>query len=233
MVAYGAYVPRAISIAKTGIVIAFADTVVALMAGLAIFPLVFEYELTPSEGPGLIFVTLPIAFGEMPLGAFFGTLFFVMLFLAAFTSAISLLEPSVALLMERFSLTRLRAVTITGAALWACSMPSIFSFNRWSGVHPVKYGVFEEKTLFDLLDYLTANILLPIGGFLTAVFVAWVLTKHATSEELGLGDRPAYRAWRITLRFIAPIAIVVIFLNAIGVLDPVLQALGLSSAEPN
>jgi NSS family neurotransmitter:Na+ symporter len=233
IIAYGAYVPRGISIARTGIIIGIADTAVALMAGLAIFPLVFEYDLAPSGGPGLIFVTLPIAFGEMPLGAFFGTLFFVMLFLAAFTSAISLLEPTIALLMERFSLTRFRAVTAAGIVLWVCSLPTVFSFNLWADVHPIKSGVFASKNIFDLIDYLTANILLPLGGLMTALFAGWVMARAATREEFGDADGSLHTAWRFTLRYIAPVAIVIVFLSSIGVLDPLLEMLGLVESASN
>lgn len=218
MVAYGAYVPQEMSIAKTGILIAIADTAVALMAGLAIFPLVFAYELTPSIGPGLIFATLPIAFGEMPFGAFFGTLFFIMLFLAAFTSAISLLEPSVVLIMERFGLTRTRAVGIVGSAIWLCSMPTVLSQNVLSGFHPIGVGVLKGKTIFDILDFLTSNVMLPLGGFFTALFTAWIMSRESTRDELAMGASPWFAAWHFVLRYIAPIAIVIIFLNLIGVL---------------
>jgi len=219
MVAYGAYVPAGTSIFKTTVAVVTADTVVSLLSGLAIFPLVFEYGLEPGAGPSLIFQTLPIAFGAMPYGTFFGTLFFVMLFVAAFGSAISLLEPTVATLVEQFKLTRTRAVVYSTGVAWIVSLPSVLSFNRWSGFHPVA-GIpgFEDKTIFDTLDYLTANILLPISGLLIAIFCAWVMKAEATRDELGLGDGVVYRSWRFLMRYVVPISIVVVFLNLIGVL---------------
>lgn len=219
MVAYGAYVPADTSIFKTTVAVVTADTIVSLLSGLAIFPLVFEYGLEPGAGPSLIFQTLPIAFGAMPYGTIFGTLFFVMLFVAAFGSAISLLEPTVATLVEQFKLTRARAVVYSTGVAWVASLPSVLSFNRWSGVHPAK-GIpgFEGKTIFDTLDYLTANVFLPISGLLIAIFCAWVMKKEATCDELGLGDGLVFRSWRFLMRYVVPLSIVAVFLNLIGVL---------------
>ncbi len=219
MVAYGAYVPAETSIFKTAVAVVAADTVVSLLAGLAIFPLVFQYNLEPGAGPSLIFQTLPIAFGAMPYGTFFGTLFFVMLFVAAFGSAISLLEPTVATLVEQFKLTRTRAVVYSVLVAWAISIPSVLSFNAWSGIHPFS-GVpgFEDKTIYDIIDYVTANVLLPISGLLIAIFCAWVMKREATCDELGLGDGATYRTWRFLMRYIVPLSILAVFLNLIGVL---------------
>ena len=146
MITYGAYLPEDVSIFQTSVIVAAADTAVALIAGLAILPIVFAYGLDVSEGPGLIFATLPIAFGQMPFGTFFGTLFFIMLSFAAFTSAISLLEPTVAWIVERFSVTRLRAVMVSGTVLWVLSLGTVFSFSNWSEI--TLFG----KTFFDNLD---------------------------------------------------------------------------------
>lgn len=212
MIAYGAYLPSDASIFRTTLAVAAADTAIALLAGLAIFPIVFQYELTPSEGPGLIFTTLPIAFGKMPYGTFFGTLFFLMLSLAAFTSAISLLEPTTALLMERLSIGRVRAVVGSGVVLWVLSLASVFSFNLWSDV------TFFRGTMFDNIDYVTANIMLPLGGLLVAVFTAWIMKPADTQDELGMDGSRVYPLWQFVMRFVAPVAIIAVFLNAIGVL---------------
>ena len=213
MMAYGAYLPKGTSIAHTSVTVAAADTAIALIAGLAIFPIVFAYDLEPGSGPGLIFVTLPIAFGQMPFGAFFGCLFFIMLSLAAFTSAISLLEPTVAWIIERFEVSRLRSVAMAGAALWTVSLGTVFSFNLWSDVKP--FG----RTIFDNIDYLTANIMLPLGGLLVAVFTAWIMKPASTLEELELGEGVVYTAWQFVMRFVAPILILLVFLNVIGVVS--------------
>ena len=211
MITYGAYLPDDVSIFQTSVIVAAADTAVALIAGLAIFPIVFAYGLDVSEGPGLIFATLPIAFGQMPFGIFFGTLFFIMLSFAAFTSAISLLEPTVAWIVERFSVTRLRAVVVSGTVLWVLSLGTVFSFSNWSEI-----TLFGE-TFFGNLDYLTANIMLPLGGLLVAGFTAWAMKESSTREELGLGDSRVYPVWRFVMRYVAPVAILMVFLKAIKV----------------
>ncbi len=212
MIAYGAYLPEDTSIFQTSIIVAGADTAVALLAGLAIFPIVFAYGLDVSGGPGLIFATLPIAFGEMPFGQLFGTLFFVMLSLAAITSAISLLEPTVAWVIERFGTTRRRGVMITGGILWVLSLGTVFSFSTPSKV------TFFGRTFYDNLDYLTANIMLPAGGLMVALFTAWIMKPDSTRHELQLGESHIYTTWRFVMRYIAPIAILIVFLNAIGIL---------------
>lgn len=214
MIAYGAYLPDDTSIVSTSIIVALADTAVALLAGLAIFPIVYANSLEVAAGPGLVFVTLPIAFGNMPGGIIIGTLFFVMLVCAAFTSAISLIEPAVAWLIERLEISRGRAAIIAGTAIWVVSLGSVFSFNVMSDIH-----FMPEKTFFDTVDYITANIMLPAGGFLVAIFTAWIMSSKATREELALHDHPLFTAWQFVLRFVAPILIIIVFLNAIGVVD--------------
>ncbi len=213
LMAYGSYLPKNTSIAKTSISIGIFDTVVALLAGLAIFPIVFAYGLEPGSGPGLIFVTLPIAFGQMPFGIVFGTLFFLMLSIAALTSAISLIEPAVSWLTEKRHYTRFKACVVSGLILWTLGLGTIFSFNIWA-----EYKLF-DKTFFDILDFLTANIILPLGGLCIAIFTAWVVRSKVTQEELGLGTGLLYSAWQFTMRYLAPLGIVVIFLNALGLLE--------------
>lgn len=209
---YGAYLPDDISIPKTTLFIAAADTFIALVAGLAIFPIVFAHGLEPGAGPGLIFKTLPIAFGQMPYGRIFATLFFIMLVFAAFTSAISLLEPSVAWMVERLQITRRKAAILVGFGIWFFSLGTIFSFNIWANVK--LFGL----NVFDLLDYLTSNIMLPIGGLLTAVFAAWLLKRELVDKEFRTKGKLLYRTWHYCLGIITPIAIVVVFLHAIHVI---------------
>ena len=213
---YGSYLPADISIGSTSILIALADTLVAILAGLAIFPLVFTYGLEPSQGPGLIFVTLPIAFGQMPGGALFGTLFFVLLILAAWTSAISLLEPAVCWLMENRGMSRVQATSINGFIAWFLGIGSILSFNHWA--FPFTFaGVDKTNGIFDLFDILTANIMLPLGGLIMALFVGWRMSVASSRDELKLQDRQ-YLLWRYTIRYISPLTVLLIFLNQIGVL---------------
>ena len=210
---YGSYMPREASIAGSTVIIALADTLVALMAGLAIFPLVFANGLEPGAGPGLVFVSLPIAFGSMPGGQLFGTLFFLLLVFAAWSSSISLVEPAIAWLTENEHMSRPKAALLIGALAWLLGIGSALSFNLWSGE---EYQVF-GKTLFDIKDFLTANIMLPLGGLTIALFVGWAVGRGLPEKELAMRSARMFGAWRFIIRYIAPTGIVLVFLNAIGV----------------
>lgn len=217
MMAYGSYLPKNISIAKTSIAVCLIDTCVALLAGLAIFPIVFANGLEPGAGPGLIFQTLPLAFGQMPMGSLFGTLFFVLLIFAAWTSGISLLEPIVEWLEEQKGMNRARSTLAAGFVCWVLGIASILSLNLWSDFAPLGWiGMLEGKTIFDLLDFFTANVLLPLGGLLVAVFAGWVMSRKAMKSELALSE-PMFRLWYITVRYITPVAVGAVFVyNLIG-----------------
>ncbi|WP_341504088.1 sodium-dependent transporter [Gallaecimonas sp. GXIMD4217] len=214
MIMYGAYLPEGTSITKTSLWIAFADTLVALMAGLAIYPIVFANGLEPGAGPGLIFQTLPIAFGQMPGGQLFGTLFFVMLVFAAFTSALALIESSVAWLVERRSFSRWQAALTAGFGIWLLSLGSIASF---AGLEFAQFDLPIGKNFFEALDYLTANVALPLGGLFIAIFVSWIAKQQVVKGVLGEGK--VFAVWQFTLRFIAPVAILLVFLQLIGVIS--------------
>ena len=207
---YGSYMPKGVSIARSSFVIAIADTLVALLAGMAIFPIVFANGLEPGAGPGLIFQTLPVAFGAMPGGRLFGTLFFVLLVFAAWSSAISLVEPAVAWLVENRGMSRVRASVWTGFWVWLCGLVTIFSFNI--GRDWRLWG----KTGFDLLDYLTANIMLPLGGLCIALFAGWVMRRASSEDELAMG-RLGFGLWWGVIRYVSPLLVLVVFMHAIGV----------------
>jgi len=209
---YGAYLPQDASITMTSAIIVAADTAVAILAGIAIFPIVFAHNLAPAAGPGLIFQTLPLAFSKLPFGAFFAMLFFIMLLFAALTSAISILEPTVAWLVETWNLSRTTAAISAGIAIWLLGFVTIFSFNIWS--HVQAFGM----SIFDMLDYLTANIMMPLVGLMTAVFVAWSVKPKVLTTQLQQRESLLYRNWHFALRYIAPIAIVIIFLNFLGII---------------
>jgi NSS family neurotransmitter:Na+ symporter len=210
---YGSYLNSRASIGQNAIIIAAMDTLVALLAGLAIFPVVFANGLEPNSGPGLIFQTLPIAFGQMPFGGLFGAAFFVLLVFAAWTSAISLLEPMTAWLVENRGFSRPRAAALGAVAVWLLGIGCLLSLNVWSGV--TVFG----KGFLDLFDYLTANILLPLGGVLIAVFAGWIMRRASSVDELDLGERSlGYRAWLLLVRFVAPACVILVFLNAIGLI---------------
>jgi NSS family neurotransmitter:Na+ symporter len=209
---YGSYLPKDVSISKTVFLIAGADTVVALLAGIAIFPLVFESGLEPAAGPGLIFQTLPVAFGNMTGGWLFGILFFVMLVFAALSSSISLIEPAVAWLVENKDMSRKQACIWSGSITWLLGFGTIFSFNVLA-----EFKIF-DRTIFQLLDYLTANLMLPIGGFCIAVFAGWIMKQQHTEQELGMSTPLGYQVWKILICYVAPAAVFFVFLHVIGIL---------------
>ncbi len=216
---YGAYLSQKTSIAKTTAVVVAADTMIAILAGLIIFPIVFSNQLAPGAGPGLVFQTLPIAFGQMPWGTFFGTLFFILLAFAAWSSSISIAEPVVSWLVEATSLSRRVLCIFVGFLAWFIGLITVFSFNIWSEVKPLSnFTMFENSTLFDLLDFLTVNIMLPLGGLAMAIFVAWVMRSRSVTQELKTTESSVlYRLWLFALRFITPLGVGLVFLNAIGV----------------
>jgi NSS family neurotransmitter:Na+ symporter len=236
MIMYGAYLPDSASIAKTSIAVAFADTLVALLAGLAIFPIVFANGIEPGSGPGLIFVSLPIAFGKMPFGTLIGTMFFVMLVFAALTTTISLIEAVVAYLVENRGLSRFRSALIAGFSVWFVGLGTVLSFGAWkdltfnslTGLN-WKFELF-DRHFYDALDFLVTNLMLPMGGFLVAIFCAWIMRDQDTSEELGMAESSLlYMGWHWTMRVIAPILIIIVFLNALGI--DVLSTVGLSNGQ--
>ena len=206
IMAYGAYLPARTSIASTVTTIAVLDTVVALVAGLAIFPIVFATAgLEPGEGPGLMFVTLPIAFGNLPLGAVVGAVFFLLVSFAAVTSAISLTEPALAFLVEEYNAKRTRVAISLGAACWLLGIGTVLSFNVWKDFH-----VVGGLTVFDFVDYVSYKVLLPVGGLLIALFAGWVLAKSVADEELGF-DGWQRSLWDVSIRFVAPAGVLVVF----------------------
>ncbi len=206
---YGSYLQRHASIARATFYVVLMDTAIALVAGITIFAIVFANQLEPAAGPGLLFQTLPIAFGHMPGGTLFATLFFVLVGFAAWTSSISLVEPAVSWLTETTRLTRVRAALLVGGLIWLIGIAVLLSFNAWSEVK--LFGL----TIFDQLDKLTTNILLPLGGLLMALFAVWVMRASHAQEELALNDRH-YQRWLLVTRFVAPAAIVLVFLNLLG-----------------
>lgn len=209
---YGSYLNSRASIARTSATVVGADTLVAILAGLAIFPIVFAAGLEPSQGPGLIFVSLPLAFAQMPGGVLFGTVFFVLLVVAAWTSSISLMEPAVTYLVENRGMTRVSAASLVAVLSWLLGIGTVLSFNHWSG-----YTLF-DMTFFGAVDYLTSNILLPLGGLLIALFVGWRMTERSVAAELNVQRPVLFRTWYYLLRFVAPIGILLVFLRAINVI---------------
>ncbi len=213
VMAYGAYLPQEESIIKTSVAVVSADTSIALLAGIIIFPIVFANGLDPAEGPGLVFQTLPLALTKMPGGIFVGTAFFLLLAFAGLTSGISLMEPVVAWLMESRAMRRGSAALLAGGTIWGLGFLTVLSFNALADFR------FLRGTFFDNIDYLTSNIMLPAGGFLITVFAGWVMCPNSSADELDPGAGRVYRVWRLLVRYVAPVAVVLVFLNAVGALD--------------
>lgn len=208
---YGSYLQRNVSIARTTIYIALADTALGLLVGLAIYALVFANQLEPAAGPGLIFKTLPIAFGAMPGGSIIGTLFFILVAFAAWTSAISLIEPAVAWFTESKAYPRKHITWLIGGITWLLGVAVALSFNQWADIK-----LLFNLNIFDTLDKLTSTILLPLGGLAMAIFAGYVMQKNHTQEELDLSEL-GFSAWKITNNIIAPIAIAAVFLYLFGI----------------
>ncbi|MGB1763609.1 sodium-dependent transporter [Alloalcanivorax xenomutans] len=216
---YGAYMPREVQDRRTGKtrrvsivstvgIIALLDTLVALGAGLVIFPVVFSNGLEPSQGPGLLFVTLPLAFGQMPAGVIVGTVFFVLVMCSALSSSISLGEPMVAWLVER-GLGRPLAALAVGLTAWVIGVGTVLSFNYWKDV------TFLVGTFFQNIDFLASSLMLPLGGLSIAIFAGWVMKETQARKELAMKSFGLYMVWRAVVRIVAPLAVAAVFLNAL------------------
>lgn len=216
MMIYGSYLPDSVSIGKATLLVVVMDTVIALLAGLAIFPIALANGLAVDSGPGLIFQTLPIAFGKMPGGVLFGAIFFLLLVFAAWTSAISLLEPGVAWLVESRNVNRRRASAVAGLVAWLLGIVTILSFSDWSFEFEFA-GETKHNGMFDIFNILTAGILLPLTGLALALFCGWILRRESALDELGGKEGPAFELWYFVTRYITPLAVFVVFLGAIGV----------------
>lgn len=210
MMMYGAYLPRTVSIGHSAVVIVIADTLVALLAGLVIFPMVFANGLDPAGGAGLIFQTLPVAFAQMPGGGVVAVFFFLLLAVAAITSVVGLSEPLVAWIMERFGYARHGAAMMLVAAALACGLISVLSYNHWSEV------ALAGRTLNTWMDFIPNQVFLPLGGLFIALFAGWFVSREENRAELGLGSDRWFNAWFNLLRFAVVPAVLLIFLTGVG-----------------
>lgn len=211
LITYGAYLDDGASLPRSAGIIALADTAVALLAGFAIFPIVFAYGLEPGEGPGLIFATLPIAFGQMPGGLFFGTLFFILLSFAALTSTIGMLEPIVAWFVDKGK-SRAKMAWATGCVAWCIGMFMLFSFNLLADFQPLNFiPLYEGRNLFGIMDYTVANVLLPVNALLIAVFAGWAMTNEMATQQLGFAyGSNQLTIWRVMTKYVATAAITLV-----------------------
>lgn len=206
---YGAYLPEGVSIPRVTITVAATDTAVALLAGLAIFPVVFAFGIDPAGGgPGLIFTSLPLAFNDMPFGIPYAIAFFVLLAVAAWTSSISLLEPPTAFLVEKTRMSRGKAAMIGAVGIWALGLVTALSFNVWQQVRIL------GRDLQGAIEYLASDLMLPIGGLLISVFVGWFLSQKITREELSHLSDGTYTAWLWLVRIVAPALVLIVLARA-------------------
>ena len=210
---YSAYLPKDVNLFQSAIVVALGDTLVAVLAGLAIFPIVFANGLDPAEGPGLIFVTLSTAFAQMPAGTIIGSAFFLMILFAALTSSISMLETMTARIYEIRGISRTKAALTIGTGTFLVGLVTVFSFSTWESYYPLgQFEVFATKTPFDLIDYAVTNVMMPLGGMLYALFAGWWLSKEMMLAESGIANATVFNLWLVLLRIIAPLAVAVVFI---------------------
>ena len=210
MMTYGSYLPRSISITQSVFIIVLADTMVALLAGLVIFPAVFNYGLDPAAGAGLIFQTLPVAFAQMPGGWGFSVLFFVMLSFAGITSMVGLVESVNSWAEERFSIARHTSALIVVGSVAGLSLVSLMSYNV---IGEISMG---GRNFNDIMDYFSNQILLPLGGLLIAVFAGWAMKSEDSRDELAIQNGYGHKLWYFLIRFVVPPALLIIFVMGVS-----------------
>ena len=216
LITYGSYIDKKNNLVRTAIQVTVADTLIAILAGVAIFPAVFAFGIEPSSGPGLVFITLPNVFQQMPGGYIFAILFFLLLTVAALTSSISILEVVVAYFNEELKMKR-KVATIFATAL----------ITLLGVICSLSMGVFKDYTFsglnfFDLLDWISANLLLPVGGLFISLFIGWKFGRKKVREEIAHGGNISglfLSVFMFLVKIIAPIAIAIVFLNGIGLLN--------------
>lgn len=217
MLAYGAYVPAGVSLVRSALVISGSIVLVSLLATLMVFPLVFQYGLNPAQGADLVFNVLPTAFAEMPGGRLVGTLFFILLVLAALTPTIAGTEPMVAWLEQRRGLSRPSAVLIAVAAIWVLGIANVLSFNALAHWHPFAWiERLQGMTVFYALDFISSNVLLPVGALLTCIFIGWRLPGSLWDAELPEEQPAIRRLCRILVRYVCPVAIAAVLVAALA-----------------
>jgi neurotransmitter:Na+ symporter, NSS family len=215
LVTYGSYIHKRENLANTAISVSATDTIIAILAGLAIFPAVFAFGIEPNAGPDLIFRTLPNIFMQLPGGYFFSLLFFILLVVAALTSSISVLEVVVAYFTEELGLLRKPATIIATVSITILGVLSTLSWGLLENVE-----VFKQN-IFGILDFTASSVLLPIGGLFIVIFLGWYLGKNLVKEEVssqGLFKVRLVSLFVLIIKFLAPVAIALVFLNGIGLL---------------
>ena len=220
LITYGSYINKENNLVKTAVEVTIADTLIAILAGIAIFPAVFAFNIQPDAGPGLIFKTLPNVFQHMHGGVFFSLLFFILLTIAALTSAISILEVVVAYFTEELKMKR------NVATVFATVLTSLLGI-----ICSLSFGIFKDYTffdrnIFDFIDHISTNIMLPVGGMLISLFIGWILGKYTVFKEIAHGGKlkgAFLSVFMILVKFVAPIAIFLVFMKGINLLDYIIN----------
>ena len=210
IMAYGAYMPKDQKVVPTSFTVASLDTLVAMLAGLAIFPIIFAFNLEPNSGPGLVFVSMLSAFNQMQFGQLIGPFFFILLSIAALSSSISLLEPGVAYLSEEGFLSRKNSALAISLFAWLLGIGTALSFNILSN-----FELTPGRNFLDSMDFIANQILLPLGGMLIAIFVGWFMKKELITVEVGYVNPIIFKLWRFFIKFIAPVSVALIFISQI------------------
>ena len=215
MITYGSYLGDDASLPSSAVIIACLDTMIAILAGISIYTILFQYRLDPSaQGPGLVFKVLPLAFAQMPGGRILAMSFFALLFFAALTSAISLLEVVVAYFVDDRKWARRGATIVMGTIIWALGLFSAFSYNLLGSVTILTDKDGNGMPVLDSIDRVANNSMLPIGGFFIALFAGWFMNRDSVKKQLleGGGSPLFFRIWLILIRFVSPLAIALLIL---------------------
>ncbi|KGX86500.1 sodium-dependent transporter [Pontibacillus litoralis] len=214
MMTYGSYLSKEESLPSATIGIGIMDSVFAIVAGIAIFPAVFAFGISPSSGPSLVFITLPGIFAEMPFGNIVGIIFFLLLVIASLSSSISMLEVPVAYFMRKFNWSRKFTSVFVGSIMFVLGVCVSLGMGVWSGVTPIG-----DKNILDSMDFVASNIFLPLGGLAIALFVGWHWKKEEAFAASDMKDNLLGNVWLGLVKYVAPIFIIVIFLQSSGLLE--------------
>ncbi len=217
MTTYGSYFTEDNNIIQTSAKVAFADTIVSLLAGIAIFPVVFTFRLEPGSGPGLLFNTIPLVFSRIPFGNILLIAFFLLTSIAATTAMLSIVEVPVAYMIEEKNYSRKKSVLITSGIIFIIGVLTVHKTSLFGNI------IIFNKNFFDLFDYISSNIAMPIGGLLIAVVVAFVIKSENVKKELSnnnsLNNNFTIEIYLFVLKYITPLLLIVVFLNALGIIN--------------
>lgn len=215
MITYGSYLSKDEDLISSSIQIPLIDTAIALIAGLAILPAVFSFGFDPQGGPGLLFITLPAVFSQMPLGSVFGVIFFTLVLFAALTSSISLLEVTVSYVVDELKWSRKMASIVLGGIIFLMGIPSSLGMGVWSNI-----TIVMGRDIFDSVDFIASNVFLPLGGMMLCIFIGWFWGIDKALAEITNNGKLNFAlagAWSFLIKFIAPVAILVVFIQGLGI----------------